>query len=51
MLKPDPCQQRQQSGIKHETCENVKTLVGAFNLEKALVGAFAVIVKSARTFV
>ena len=30
---------------------NVKALVGAFNQEKALVGAFCVIVKSSRTFV
>ena len=30
---------------------NVKALVGAFNLEKALVVAFSVIVKSSRTFV
>ena len=29
---------------------NVKALVGAFNQEKALVGAFSVIVKSSRTF-
>ena len=29
---------------------NVKVLVGAFNQEKALVGAFSVIVKSSRTF-
>ena len=30
---------------------NVKALVGAFNQEKALVGAFSMIVKSSRTFV
>ena len=30
---------------------NAKVLVGTFNLEKALVGAFSVIVKSSRTFV
>ena len=30
---------------------NVKALVGAFNQEKALEGAFTVIEKSARTFV
>ena len=30
---------------------NVKALVAAFNQEKALVGAFFVIVKSSRTFV
>ena len=29
----------------------MKALVGAFNLEKALVGAFFVIVKSSQTFV
>ena len=29
---------------------NVKALVGAFNQEKALVGAFSVIVKSSGTF-
>ena len=29
---------------------NVKALVGAFNQEKALAGAFSVIVKSSRTF-
>ena len=29
---------------------NVKTLVDAFNHEKALVGAFSVIVKSSETF-
>ena len=29
---------------------NVKVYVGAFNQEKALVGAFSVIVKSSRTF-
>ena len=28
----------------------MKALVGAFNQEKALVGAFSVIVKSSRTF-
>ena len=30
---------------------NVKALVGAFNQEKALVGAFSVIVKSSQNFV
>ena len=30
---------------------NVKVLLGAFNQEKALAGAFSVIVKSSRTFV
>ena len=30
---------------------NVKMLVGAFNQEKALLGAFSVIVKSSRTSV
>ena len=30
---------------------NVKALVGAFNQEKALVGAFSVIVKSSQSFV
>ena len=30
---------------------NVKALVGAFNQEKALVGAFSVIVKSSQIFV
>ena len=30
---------------------NVKALVGTFNQEKALVGAFSLIVKSLRTFV
>ena len=36
--------------VKHSIL-NVKALVGAFNQEKALVGAFSVIVKSSRTFV
>ena len=30
---------------------NVKALIGAFNQEKALVGAFSMIVKSLQTFV
>ena len=29
---------------------NVKAIVGAFNQERALVGAFSMIVKSSRTF-
>ena len=33
------------------TVLKVKALVGALNQEKALVGAFSVIVKSSRTFV
>ena len=37
--------------VYFNTFLNVKTLVGAFNKEKALVGAFSMIVISSRNFV
>ena len=35
----------------HKSVSNVKALEGALNLEKALVGAFILIVKSSQRFV
>ena len=36
---------------KYLKCLKCESVVGAFNQEKAIVGAFSIIVKSSRTFV